>query len=510
MQQLEITSVFMKLQSSLRQKITLGYMGYYVMALLIIALSLFTFIELRVIDQKVRLGERITELFDATLEVRRFEKNYFLYRQDADFQEGKRYAAKLGELIDNNAADFSLLASAPRVAALKNEIRSYRALMESYLQSGVTDSRRTELLEVQIRKAGKSIVAISEDMAGTERRMIRASLDRFRTILLFSIALLSLLMIALGWALSRMVVRPLKHMDRCVEAVASGRMDKLDTASDDSEIVAITHAFNHMIGELETRQKRLLRSEKLASLGTMLAGVAHELNNPLSNISLPCQILLEELEENDPARRKELLEQIDEQTERARKIVRALLDFSRDKPFKREMLPLSGLIEETILLLKGETPGDIKIISEIPTDLVVPADRQRLEQAFLNLIKNALEAIGATGEIHIKATQQRITKEMMTTVPVGKSKYPGKCFIGGEVVDIEISDSGPGIPAKVLPRIFDPFFTTKDVGRGMGLGLFIVHEIVEEHNGCIFVDSEAGRGSVIHIRLPLEITAESQ
>ena len=96
----------MKHQSSLRQKITMGYLGYYAMALLIIALSLFTYIELRLIEQKIKLGGRITELFDATLEIRRFEKNYFLYRQDADWQEGNRYAAKVVELLEVNAADF--------------------------------------------------------------------------------------------------------------------------------------------------------------------------------------------------------------------------------------------------------------------------------------------------------------------------------------------------------------------------------------------------------------------
>lgn len=497
----------MKLQSSLRQKITLGYLGYYVMALLIIALSLFTFIELRMIEQKVVLGERITELFDATLEIRRFEKNYFLYRQDADFQEGKRYATKVVDLIESNAADFSLLASAPRVAALGNEVRAYRELMAEYVKGDTADARQRELLEAQIRKVGKDVVAIAEGMAETERRRIRESLDRFRSILAASIALLSLLMIAVGWALSRMVVRPLKHMDSCVEALSSGRLDKLAAPSEDSEIISITQAFNHMIGELELRQKMLLRSEKLASLGTMLAGVAHELNNPLSNISLSCQILQEEIEESDAARRKELMEQIDEQTERARNIVRALLNFARDKPVKRDKVPLADLFSEVILFLKGETPPGVNIVSEIPADIELPADRQRLEQAFLNLIKNALEAIGAAGEIRITAAKRHLAKGKDVSRPIENHRSIGKCFHGGDAVDIEIRDSGPGIPAEALPHIFDPFFTTKEVGHGMGLGLFIVYEIIDEHNGCISVESEAGHGSVFHIRLPLDSVA---
>ena len=494
----------MKHQSSLRQKITLGYMGYYAIALLIIALSLFTYIELRLIEQKIMVGEHITELFDATLEIRRFEKNYFLYRQPADIQEVTRYASKADELLESSAADFSGLALEPQILKVQNEVRAYRALMEEYVKDDPAGTRQKELLEIQIRKVGKDIVAITERMAGVERSLIRATLDRFRTILLISIALLSLLMIVIGWLLSRMVVRPLRHMDSCVEAVSSGRLDRIIVPSDDSEIISITQAFNHMIGELELRQKRLLRSEKLASLGTMLAGVAHELNNPLSNISLSCQILLEEIGENDLERKKEMLEQIDEQTERARRIVRSLLDFARDKPVKREKIALSSLFDEVLLFLKGETPPGVNIISEIPAEIVLQADRRRLEQAFLNLIKNALEAIGESGEIHIKAARQRLTKESFVAEKGHDTRFLGKCYPGSEAIDIEIRDSGPGIPADILPRIFDPFFTTKDVGKGMGLGLFIIYEIVEEYNGCISVDSEPGRGTSFHIRLPLE------
>ncbi|MDD5330967.1 MAG: ATP-binding protein, partial [Sulfuricella sp.] len=267
---------------------------------------------------------------------------------------------------------------------------------------------------------------------------------------------------------------------------------------------SITHAFNRMIGELELRQKRLLRSEKLASLGTMLAGVAHELNNPLSNISLSCQIMLEEVGENEPERKKELLEQIDEQTERARKIVRALLDFARDRPVKREKVAVAALFDEVVLFLKGETPPGVTIATDIPAGLALHADRQRLEQAFLNLIKNALEAIGSSGEIQVRAAGHRLTKENFVAAQGHDTRFLGKCYPGAEAIDIEIRDSGPGIPADVLPRVFDPFFTTKDVGRGMGLGLFIVYEIIEEYNGCISVDSEPGRGTVFHIRLPLE------
>jgi len=495
----------MKLQSSLRQKITLGYLGYYFMALLVVALSLFIYFELRLIEQKIKLGEQFSELFDAALEIRRFEKNYFLYRQDADLQEGNRYAAKAEELLDRNAADFSMLTLAPRIVTLHNEVRAYRSLMAEYVRADPADSHHMDALETQIRKTGKSIVSISEDMAGTERRLIRASLDRFRATLVVSIVLLSLLMIAIGWLLSRMVVRPLRHMDRCVESLASGKLDKLTPPSTDREIVSITQAFNHMISELELRQKRLLRSEKLAALGTMLAGVAHELNNPLSNISLSCQILLEEINESDPERKTELLEQIDEQTVRARNIVRALLDFARDRPLKREPVPLAPLLAETLHFLNAESAPGIAIACDIPADIVLQGDRSRLQQAFLNLIKNALQALGDSGDIRIRANL--LHQAALPVASAGNSN--AGCHLSNEAVDIEIRDNGPGIPGDILPRIFDPFFTTKDVGQGMGLGLFIVHEIIEELGGCISAESQPGQGTSFHIQLPLEHPAEA-
>jgi two-component system, NtrC family, sensor kinase len=455
----------MKLQSSLRQKITLGYLGYYLMALLVVALSLFTYLELRFIEQKISLGEQITELFDAALEIRRFEKNYFLYRQDADLQEGNRYAAKIEELLNRNTLEFSNLTLAPRLATLRNEVRAYRALMAEYARAGPTDSRHKDTLEAQIRKTGKVIVTISESMAGAERRLIRAALDRFRATLVISIVLLSLSMIAIGWMLSRMVVRPLRHMDRCVESLAGGKLlnqDKLTTPSADREIVAITQAFNHMITELELRQKRLLRSEKLAALGTLLAGVAHELNNPLSNISLSCQILLEEIGESDTERKTELLEQIDGQTERARNIVRALLDFARDRPLRREPVALAPLLDETIQFLKGETTPGIHIAGEIPADIVLQADRQRLQQAFLNLIKNALQALGDAGEVQIRASLRQSAN------PAGAASANAGCHLSQEAVDIEIRDTGPGIPADILPRISTRSSPPRMSGAGWG------------------------------------------
>ena len=267
-----------------------------------------------------------------------------------------------------------------------------------------------------------------------------------------------------------------------MEAVANGNLTRLNMPIDDREIASLANAFNHVLRELELRH--LLRSEKLASLGTMLSGVAHELNNPLSNISSSCQILMEEIDQADPEFRREMLGQIDEQTIRARNIVRSLLDFARDREFKAEPLHLARLVEESLRFLKGQTPPRVAVSLEIPPDLVLQGDKQRLQQVVLNLVKNALEALEGAGEVRITAARRKLTGD---AVPPGSGIHfhvLGRCKSLSEVVDIEISDNGMGIPPEILPRIFDPFFTTKEVGKGSGLGLFVVFQIIEEHGGC--------------------------
>ena len=154
--------------------------------------------------------------------------------------------------------------------------------------------------------------------------------------------------------------------------------------------------------------------------------------------------------------------------------------------------------------MKGQIPAKVSITLDIPGELGITADKQRIQQAFLNLIKNAVEAIAEEGVITVRAGQHRaVDKEREAYAGIyNYLKYRGKCTVEDDTVDIEIHDTGPGIPPEILPKVFDPFFTTKDVGKGSGLGLFIVHEIIEEHDGCIAVDSEPGKGTTFLIRLP--------
>ena len=231
----------------------------------------------------------------------------------------------------------------------------------------------------------------------------------------------------------------------------------------------------------------------------------------MSNISSSCQILIEELEEGDTEHKKELLSQIDEQTNRARNIVRSLLEFSRDrKTFQKELLELKKLFEETVMFLKSQIPVGIEMQLDIPSDIFIFADKQRMQQVFLNLMQNAIEAIADEGKISIRARKYIASEGIREGEKCEYPKFRGKCTgecpaPSRDTVDIEIEDNGTGIPPDVLPKIFDPFFSTKDVVRmGAGLGLFIVQEIIDEHNGCIGAYSEIGKGTCFLIRMPLK------
>ena len=492
-------------QTSIRQKIIVGY---YAAVAVIVGLSIFTFITLRFIEKKVVFGEVISELFDTTLEIRRFEKNFFLYEQESDYHENIEYVTKAQQILRGNMEEYKTLTVSRQLDTLSTDLTKYKELLEEFATLRKKNNERRTSLEEAIREKGKKITTIAEDILRIERERLQILLSQSRRNIVFSIIFLSLAGIAIGQALSRMVVKPLKSLEETLSGIADGRLETVSINSKDREIVSLTNAFNKMLKELELRQRHLVQSEKLASLGTLLSGVAHELNNPLSNISSSCQILTEEIADADLEFKKELLTQIDEQTDRAKNIVRSLLEFSRTKEFKKVILPLKNLFDETIRFVKGQIPTKVTINLDIAEDITVFADKQRLQQAFLNLVKNAIDAITEEGSVTVTAKRVHVEEivDFEKSLPPECQNLLPPAGPQRDAVYIKISDTGKGIERSLLGKIFDPFFTTKDVGKGSGLGLSIVHEIIEEHDGCIGVASQVGKGTMFLIRLPSQFT----
>jgi len=470
-----------RIQPSIQNKVRFGY---YICLALIVIVTFLNYLDMKRIDRKIAFSFTVSELFDTTLEMRRFEKNYFLYRGKEDYTENLRFTEKAEDIIQRNKGAIKKLAIRADVYAMEANIREYKSLMQKdFNLDKVYNPIEAYTLEGQIRLKGKKIVEAAEAIAIAERTYIRSLINSSERILIVSVVFLIIAGCLIGQYLSRMVVRPLKQLEDSMQRIAEGKFDTLSIDSSDREIISLSNAFSKMIKELELRQmKVIIQSEKLISLGTMVSGITHQLNNPLSNISTSCEILHEEIEEPDIKYKKELLEQIDGQVERAKAMVYSLLEFARKKELKITPLPLNDLVEDTVRLLQGDIPTNVGIETDIPEDIWIVADKQRIQQSLLNIIKNSIDAIPGEGQIFVSAKEDTENK----------------------TVEIKIQDTGSGIEPENIGRIFEPFFTTKEEEKGSGLGLFVAREIIEEHGGLIEVNSTPGQGTTFSIKLPLK------
>ena len=471
----------------IRQKITLGF---YFLLLCIVAMAGLTYGIVHEVGFKIESLEIIDDFLNMTLEVRRFEKNYFLYGQEEDYQDNTAFLDELGKHLFQNSKLLTSLMGRQVFDDLWNSVQEYKRNFKNLHglnSAGIRGaSRGKERLQVEknIRAIGKKLTDIAEQSSKNKRQKIKKLLGTTGLVLFISVLLFIFLCIFFATLLGRDIVRSFKILEDHTKRISRGDFMLAPVGVRDEEIKSLLQAFNRMTRELRMHQRQLVQSEKLASLGTLLSGVAHELNNPLSNVSSSAQILAEDLDGLDENFKKELIIQILEQSDRARDIVRTLLEFSRISEFAWQELSLKTLVEKTITLIRGQAPSNVKINLDIPEDLKITVDKQRMQRVFLNLIKNAIDVIGENGVIWISCRE--ITR---------KTK-------GRREVEILVEDNGPGIPAEIRDKIFDPFFTTKDVGHGSGLGLFIVHDIIEMHGGSIRVETRPGQGTTFIIWLP--------
>jgi two-component system NtrC family sensor kinase len=233
--------------------------------------------------------------------------------------------------------------------------------------------------------------------------------------------------------------------------------------------------------ELEKTQLQLLQSEKMASLGKLAAGVAHQINNPLGGITLYAKLALEEYELEEGVRQD--LGRILKDAERCRDTVKELLEFTRQTRHLMRPHDINEVISRTLFLLENQSLfQNIEIEKKFGDSLPpVQADIQQLNHLFMNIILNAAQAMEGKGKLRIET-----------------GKVSGK-----EQIGIEISDTGPGIPEDVIPHIFEPFYTTKEEGKGTGLGLSLAYGIVENHGGRITVRNKSGGGAAFNTVLPI-------
>lgn len=250
-----------------------------------------------------------------------------------------------------------------------------------------------------------------------------------------------------------------------------------------AELARANRELEESLVKVEKTQDQLIQANKMAALGTLVAGLSHELNNPLGVVLGNVQILLKQTPQSDPAH--SVLAAAERQALRCSRLARALLDFSRTKPSARLQTQPGALVDTVVELTGAEArTQNVALSARVSTeplpDIVVAS--QEIESALLNILANALDASAEGSEVVLEVGAKRRD--------------------GGEGVEFRVSDHGPGIPEDIRSRMFDPFFTTKPVGRGTGLGLAITRQIVLAHGGAIDVDAVEGRGTTVSVWLP--------
>jgi two-component system NtrC family sensor kinase len=318
-----------------------------------------------------------------------------------------------------------------------------------------------------------------------------------------SIIVLSFL---LSLLLTRVVNRPIDKLLAATKEAAHGNLDQTVSIWSHDELGELSNSFNNMIMELKRSrdaieewtqtlehrvqertqelqriQDQLVRAGKMVALGELAAGVAHEINNPLTGVLTFSSLMLKKVDKAHPWKKD--LENIVQQTTRCRNIVRGLLDFARQrKPDKKEW-DIHSIIDQTITLVENQARfQNIKISKEFKTDMpLLFVDADQIQQVFMNIIINAADAMGGNGGALTIKTDMK-----------------------DGMAEISFTDTGCGMSKEHLSKLFAPFFTTKEPGKGTGLGLAISYGIVQSHNGEIDVESELEKGSTFRIKLPIE------
>jgi len=295
--------------------------------------------------------------------------------------------------------------------------------------------------------------------------------------------------IIICFVLTNSIMRPINSLLLATRGLADGDIEQhVQLSNSPEEIAALGEAFNYMVSTVKERdeqlrqqaQEEIMKSERLAMVGQLAAGVAHEINNPLGGILLFSRLLLQKAPSEGIMR--DNLERIEKDANRCQSIVQGLLDFARQREPKVETLKLNDVLEKTVDLFENQPLfHNIEIVKQYQPDLpVISADLAQIQQVFVNIIMNASDAMKDKGVLTIN------TRSIDTN----------------DYVEISFTDTGNGIPPDKLERIFEPFFTTKGVGHGTGLGLSISYGIVQRHGGTIKVSSRVGQGSTFVVILP--------
>jgi signal transduction histidine kinase len=550
----------------IRDKLFVGF-GLYIF--LAVILGFFAYKELRTISTRLVLVETADDITNTILEVRRYEKNFLLFKDAKSQEELQKYLGTLNNsiaaiqaeiVIEIGSDNFTMMKSAIAdyerlITNIADNFRSQNELEQLVRQKGRSventlsgEELRTFLVlrryernvmlykneqafavfkrthvassvasrvEIQnyhvlvtklyrlyeaekeavenVRMTARRIQSFTQNLSKKERSDIATTIKISIHLLLIGLVLVVFLGIVINIKLATSISSPIRTLEKITKKIAKGDFSERIEVKGQDELSSLEASFNlmeeklknalwsleHTIEKLREKQAQLVEAEKLASVGKLAAGIAHEINNPLTSVLTFSNLMLEQCPPSDP--RHEKLKLMARETDRARNIVRQLLNFGRETEIKPEKISINQPVSEIADSLEAQDAFkgiqlDLKLNEDLPA---VYADPAQIGQVVMNMLLNAIHAITPPGRIEV-ATR-----------------------LNDNFVEIVFSDSGKGIPEEFIHKIFDPFFTTKEAFKGTGLGLAVSYGIIKKHSGDIEVASTVGKGTTFTVRLPI-------
>lgn len=411
------------------------------------------------------------------LHLRLLEKNYMLFRDKESFLKLSEGVSGLSNMV-------------PLCQECKPYIGATRDLFAAY--------KKSDALVNEIQLAGNRLEEITGKMAINQRQRISTFLKKTKYLLIAAVVLLCIIGPLFVYKTATYIVAPIKRLSEITRKISEGNMTLRAPIREHDETYSLALSFNTMLDKLQLtyqsleksmellseKQAQLVDSEKRASMGLLVSGVAHELNNPLYNISLTVDAMREELKDLTPQNISEYIDDIAKQSKRAHDIIDNLLDFARArKSTEMKKYDIVSIVKESFdLVINHLRINNIALKQDLPdAPVFIRGNHSKLEQVLVSIYTNAIQAMKKNGRLSVSVGTDAENKNVL----------------------VKISDSGPGIQQEDIKNIFEPFFTTKPVGQGTGLGLSVCRSLVQEHNGEIEVESKIGEGTTFTIKFPL-------
>ncbi|MGC9194924.1 MAG: ATP-binding protein [Syntrophobacteraceae bacterium] len=443
--------------------------------LLILVTGFLAYHSLEQVLTKLRFMEIADRLNATFLEMRLAEKNYFLYSEKSALSDIEAKTEATIKTIESSRADIVRAIGEAKTIRLESNLKNYgRSLEGARTGDGAAQSK--------VRTAGRKIMEFMNYITSSERAEVNRIISGSKRGLILSFALILFTAVGVTLLLSARVLGSLKRIEKAAHLISEGEFEKIEPEKSGDECGMAVSALLSMAAELRNREEQMIEAKKLSSIGILIAGVSHEIGNPLNNISMLAQNFVELYDRMNRDEHVEYVKKIEEETERIQRIVKDLLDFARPKKPDFRQSDINSVVDKSMRLVQNmisvcNIEAQVELAKELPR---VYIDENQVQGVLINLLTNSIHACSPGDRLRIGTRYNPDTAR----------------------VEVEVEDTGKGISPEVLPHIFDPFFTTKGSG-GTGLGLFVSYGIIKNHKGSMRVKSEDGAGTCFTIDLPV-------